>query len=348
MDAKVASIINYCSNDYPFLKESLLQARKFSKQVIVVVADHLFNGQKEDLEAFERIFLEFDFATFIIYPFIPEKIPQRILQKVRKANLWHCISRYIGKFFLEKDISHVLFLDVDEIVDGDKCIAWLRQKEYLNYDVLRLANYWYFASTSTQSVHWEDSVVLVKAKKVKNKCLLDSRERDAIFEMVEGKKKRMVLGQDSLPFIHHYSWVKTKKQMLTKVAAWGHKNDKDWKSLVEEHFENPRVDKDFVHGYKLIEVNPFMTIKEEETDQTSEKVNFTTNQLICDQKIKDFSKNKRDKENSHLTLKNIQRRKNRIYLSEKYLLKAIMKRSFKDYIYCQLERIKFKKPNLFF
>jgi hypothetical protein len=37
--------------------------------------------------------------------------------------------------------------------------------------------------------------------------------------------------------------------MLLKVKNWGHNNDRDWQSLIEEEFSREFNGKDFVHGY---------------------------------------------------------------------------------------------------
>lgn len=306
MAGKIATIINYCSNDYPFLKDCLDQAKKFSEKIIVVSADHLFNGQKENVEEMKKYFSNFAFATFIIYPFIPEKIPKRIQRKVKKNSMWHSISRMTGTFFLEKDIDYVLFLDIDEIVDGERFKQWLNEKNFLKYTALRPANYWYFRSVSSQAVIWEDTAVLARKKNIKRKALLDSSERDAIFNSAAGNKIRNVLGADNLPMIHHYSWVKTKEQMLTKVKTWGHKNDKNWNELIEKEFQKEESLKDFVHGYDLIKVNPFANINIMQTPAIGENKSIYPNNIIS--------------------------------ISEKALLNIIMKRSIKDFIWCHLEK----------
>jgi hypothetical protein len=209
----------------------------------------------------------------------------------------------VGYNFLKKSIDRVLFLDVDEIVDGDRFRKFLEEKKYLKFDALRFSNYWYFRDASLQAKNQEDSVVFVKRKKIKYKSLLDSTERDAIFDSISGKKKRHVLGLDGTPMIHHYSWVRTKDQMLKKVGSWGHKNDKDWAVLVEEEFSHKTSKKDFVHGYELIEVEPFVSI-----------------------------------DLNNIELKNLNKEMdNVIHLSKKELLGIIKKRSFKDYIHCYLE-----------
>lgn len=309
MSKKIASIINYCSNDMPFLKACLNEVRKFSDKIIIPVADHLFNGQKEDLQAMKRIFSEFDFATFIIYPFIPEKIPKRIQKKVKKNAMWPSISRMVGANFVEKDIDYLFFLDVDEIVDGERFKCWLEKETYRNFQALRPANYWYFRSTSSQATVWEDTAVLIKRNKIKRKSLLDSGERDAIFSSVKGKKIRSVLGLDNLPMIHHYSWVKTKKQMLLKAESWSHKDDKNWKELIENEFKQSQSDKDFVHGYDLVKVSPFVNIDIEQN--------------------RTFENGTREYINSN----------NVVFLADKKLLNMIIKRSFKDYLNCYLEKL---------
>ena len=55
---------------------------------------------------------------------------------------------------------------------------------------------------------------------------------------------------NGLPMLHHYSWVRTKEQMLKKVRTWWHNKDRNWEKSVEEEFSRPFSGKDFVHGYE--------------------------------------------------------------------------------------------------
>jgi hypothetical protein len=59
---------------------------------------------------------------------------------------------------------------------------------------------------------------------------------------------------DNQIIMHHFSWVRTKEQMLKKVESWAHKGDKHWVSLIEEEFKYSFRGRDFVHNYKFIEV----------------------------------------------------------------------------------------------
>lgn len=311
MTKKIATIINYCSNDYPFLNSCLSEAKKFSDQIIVVSCDHFFDGEKEDLKLLENDFSKFAFPTFLIYPFILDKIPKRFLKKVKKTSLFPSLSRMVGFSFLEKKIDYVLFLDVDEIVDGDRFAIWLKENSYKKLDGARLANYWYFRSSSSQATMWEDTPVFVKRKKVKYKSLLETQERDAIYDSIKGEKKRMILGSDFFPMVHHYSWVKTKEQMIKKVLSWSHREDKDWISLIEKEFKEKNSKKDFVHGYDLIRVKSFVEIDLHRLNEKKENIKKSDN-ILC--------------------------------LSEEKLLKIMMKRSLKDYLYCRfLEKLSHRK-----
>ena len=55
---------------------------------------------------------------------------------------------------------------------------------------------------------------------------------------------------------HHYSWVRTKEQLLRKVASWGHNWERNWTEEVEKEFSRPFNGVDFVHGYEFVEVAP--------------------------------------------------------------------------------------------
>ena len=50
--------------------------------------------------------------------------------------------------------------------------------------------------------------------------------------------------------IHHYSWVRTKDEMLKKINSWGHKGDRNWIELVESEFSQDFKGVDFIHGYR--------------------------------------------------------------------------------------------------
>ncbi|MEI6241868.1 MAG: hypothetical protein WCP39_00495 [Chlamydiota bacterium] len=254
---KVATIINYCSNEERFLYSCIEGAKPFSSEIIVVVCDHFFDGKLENLRALERVFEAFPEITFVFYPYF-DLSKKRIFQKVGAKNFWHCLSRFLGFDELSKDIDWVLFLDADEVVDGRAFSAFLATQECQKYDVMKLANYWYFREPRYRANVWEDSAVWIRKNVVTQKLLLDKEERNVLYDKCKKEKKRQVVGLDQQPMVHHYSWVRSKEEMLRKVESWGHREDKDWKVLIEEEFSHPFLGKDFVHGYSLEEVPSFL------------------------------------------------------------------------------------------
>ncbi len=258
----IATIVNFCSNESRFIKATLEQALTFSIQVIVPVCDHFFDGSEENRPLLEKIYAAFPECFFIEYPYLlPKKIPKKILKKVDLAHFWHSLSRLIGFSFLKEEVETVLFLDADEVPDGKRFAEWLDCSDYMHHTALKLANYWYFRDPAYQSLQFEDSIVLVQKKALEAELLLHQDERNAIYHLLPGPKRRHVVGADGKPMFHHYSWVRTQEEMLQKVKAWGHKGDRDWFSLVHEEFKNPFRGTDFVHGYSYRVIKPQFDIR---------------------------------------------------------------------------------------
>ena len=64
-----------------------------------------------------------------------------------------------------------------------------------------------------------------------------------------GEAGPAVLSLTGRPMMHHFSWVRSKDEMITKVKNWGHASDKNWILLIEEEFSRSFNGTDFVHGY---------------------------------------------------------------------------------------------------
>ncbi len=251
----VATVINFCSNDYPFLAHAIKNASAFSSQIIISVCDHFFDGVKENKELLNQIYLEHPECQFIEFAYDKEKN----LYGSHSVSYWHNLGRMLGVYFLDESIEYVLFLDADEIVESDRFCKWLSSFP-LTYEAMRFSCYWYFRASSFQAKTLEDSAFLVKKSVLTGDILMHPHEREGCFQGIKGNKMRQVDGLDALPLFHHYSWVRTKEQMLRKVLSWGHNGERDWVSLVEEEFLQPFKGKDFVHGYTFQEVKPFVEI----------------------------------------------------------------------------------------
>lgn len=252
----IATIMNFCSNEYPFLGDCIAQAKAFSKEIIIPVCDHFFDGTPQDKNALRAIYSEFPDCSFIEYEFNPEKIQLGL----KNAQFWHNLSRLIGFYFVDKDVDYILFIDCDEIVDSAAFMKWLRGFSYSEYEAMQIACYWYFRKESLRGDQWEDTPLLIKKSSISPDAVMAPEERGALYFHARGKKLRYVTGLDQKPMVHHYSWVRTKEQMLHKVASWSHREEKNWNALVENAFSEAFDTGDFVHGYELIEVSPFINV----------------------------------------------------------------------------------------
>jgi len=261
----IAAVINFCSNESRFIGSCIEEARKFAKQIIIPVCDHFFDGVAENRPLLEQIYRAYPDCLFLEYPFIPSAIPRRIFKDVSPAHFWHSCSRLIGTSYLDSEIEAVLFLDADEVPDGRTFSEWLEASDYQQNTVMKLSNYWYFREPIYQALSWEDSIVLVQTRAITHDLILHQEERDAIYNRLPGPKRRHVTGPNGEPMFHHFSWVRTKNEMLKKVCSWGHKGDRNWTQLVEQEFSNSFQGTDFIHGYKYKTVEPLFDIRLEPT-----------------------------------------------------------------------------------
>lgn len=250
----IATLINFSSNEAAFLAPCLQQALTFSKQVIVCTCDHFFDGTVENLSLLDQLYAEHPHVEFVEFSFDVN----HSFYRFQSPHFLHNIGRMVGIHHLNPRVEYVLFLDVDEILDAPRWLQWLKSGSYLKYSACTLACYWYFREPIYQALHWEDTPLLVKKNQLSYDIIMHPEERYGTFLNVAGDKKRMMKGSDEQPMIHHYSWVRTKEQMLKKVMSWGHRDERNWKGLVEEEFSHPFQGKDFVHGYRFIEVPSFI------------------------------------------------------------------------------------------
>lgn len=252
----VASIINFCTNEARFLSSCIEQCRFFSRQIIIPVCDHFHDGTPENRALLEEIYRFFPDCLFVEFPFVPRAIASRVFRKISPAHFWHSASRALGCQFLDEDIERVLFLDADEVPEGKRFLAWLKESDYAQHTAFKLANYWYFREPRYRADQWEDSIVLARKRSLDLSILLHDEERNAIYDLLPHPKRRRVVGEGCQPMFHHFSWVRTKDEMLRKTEKWGHRNDRDWKSLIEAEFAAPFLGKDFIHGYSYKECPP--------------------------------------------------------------------------------------------
>ncbi|MES2200409.1 MAG: hypothetical protein V4489_09640 [Chlamydiota bacterium] len=268
---RIATIINFCSNDYRFLSPCIREVMHFSSQILIPVCDHFFDGTLENLPLLQRAYGEHPECEFIEFNYNPDQ-PYGYPCTKRPGDLdwsrhWHSTARMIGYLFLKENIDYVLFIDVDEIYEGKKFKNWLDNFPYQDYSALRFLSYQYFRDPCHQSKEWFTLGVMAKKSNLTPEIILNVDERMGLYKELPEKKIMGITGPDALPMIHHYSWVRTKEQMLKKVI-WGHYWEKNWKKLIEEEFSRPFNGKDFTTKSDYHIVSPYISCEESSSDSS--------------------------------------------------------------------------------
>lgn len=242
---KIAAVINFCTNDLRFLDRCICGIRSFSSQIIIPVCDHFYNGEKENLDLLERIYAKYPEIDFIQFAYSEKEVygtPSRLVPgSPGWAQHWHNSARLIGNYFLQSEITHVLFLDVDEIFADSFAIE--------DYAAIRFATYWYFRTANTAATVYPDGPLLMERNQITTRILLNEDERAGMFQYTTGDKIREFMPSQK-PIVHHYSWVRTKKELQKKVRTWGHHWERNWENLL-------KTQGDFVRGYEYQEVEVF-------------------------------------------------------------------------------------------
>jgi hypothetical protein len=265
---RIGAVVNYCTNEYPFLRACLGQLSAFCSRVVVPVCDRFFDGTPEDAPLLERSEKESaGLAGFLHWTWDPDE------QTGDAGRMyWEGKARWLGIQALD-GCDFVLLLDVDEVVDGRRFVEWLegfrttaelpggrREITWRDVDAFRFLSYWYFRDAAYRARTREWAGLLVRRSRLARETVISPHARNSLFAMTPGLRADAVRGLDTAPLVHHYSWVRTRDQMLKKVRSWGHARDRNWEALVEEEFSRPFNGTDFVHGYKFTSVEPFVHI----------------------------------------------------------------------------------------
>lgn len=195
---------------------------------------------------------------------------------------WHNLQRIVGLSYAKQE--RVLFLDVDEIMEGSTFLKWLNGFDYRNYEAIQLSCYWYFREPTFRAKNHEHSPLFVAQSAITNAFLTHPYERAGSFVEVTGCKLQAVMSLENQPMCHHYSWVRTKEQMLRKVRSWGHREEWDWQTLVEKEFSGSFSGRDFVHGYAFDKVPKLL--KESEYEGREKSVRSHVHRLTAKERNK--------------------------------------------------------------
>lgn len=223
---KISVVINYCTNEKYFLDACIENVQYFSNDIVVSYGSKLYDGTPENIKLINESRHKYPNVKFVEYKVDPSiDLNQQLGVISRPKAYWHNLARWTG-FEKLNNKYWTLFLDVDEIPDGKKFLNFIQTKDLEEDVIYKIANYWYYKFVNYQSVYWEDSAILLNTSDLKKENFFGDLERNHILSSSTiNNVCRFATNTDGLPLIHHYSWVRTKRQLMFKLRNWGHASD---------------------------------------------------------------------------------------------------------------------------
>ena len=281
----IRTVINFCTNDYRYLKLCIEAVAPFSEEVIVPVCDHFFNGEKENRYLLNEAYKNNPKCRFIEYRFPEEKPygsnPPITTKDVNYKHYMHSTSRYLGFTKSIKTTDYTLFIDVDEIVDTERFINWWNKVDDFSFNALRFYSYFYFRESQYRcKSYFSVNGILVKNSVIENpEIILAIGERLGLYLQIQQEPIPYILGLDHKPLFHHYSWVRTKEELEKKVTTWGHAHESDWLDRIQEEYSSSFCMMDYVFYHRYEKVDPIhnpmeVPIPKEMEEGSHTKLNF--------------------------------------------------------------------------
>ena len=240
----IAVVINYCSNDYRFLSRAVAEVRPFASQIIVPVCDHFFDGSPENRPLLEATYAEHPDLLFLEFVYNVKQLYTPYIQRLPEDEdwgaLWHSTARYLSFLYLTQAIEYVLFLDADEIIEGERFAQWLKEEAYQKWDALWFFAYCYGFKASQRTEEVQQTALLVRRSALSPLKILSAQERFGLFAGLSGPKRLQIMGLDGRPMIHHYSWARPYPEALKKSATWGKRHQCNWKKWLESGQEEKK------------------------------------------------------------------------------------------------------------
>lgn len=249
--------------EHAFIDDVLKECVIFSKHIVVVYGSAFYDGTPEDLEYIKSKIIQYEHMPNIIFSMyeVNSKLVNREVENslTRKGAYWHNMARIHGVRVLNANKwrdDFILFLDADEIPDGVKVKDLIDNTRLNSRNTFLMTNYWYFREPIYQA-----TTLCESGPAILSSHYVDDMSDSNLFNIFMNNLERHELPHvvnhvmyKGEPIFHHYSWVRTKDEMLKKVNLWAHKHDRDWITQIENEFTHEFNGTDFVHGYSYRKV----------------------------------------------------------------------------------------------
>ena len=257
----ISVIISYSSNESIFIDALVTECEKFSDDIVISHGSHFYDGQPEDHTHMKECVNKYPQVQFVTYD-VDTSISKELRKgcNTRPSAYWHNLSRWTAISALKKQ-GWVFVIDADEIPDGDLLKYWISKLDPSDLNpecCYKFACYWYFKSPQNRATTIEDSVLLIHRKHLTEDNVFGDDERDHLIRTSNTRLLRQVKDLQGRVMWHHFSFVRSKEGLITKISTWGHKDD-IFKQVnptlfVDYLFKDDNVN-DIVHNYQYITVD---------------------------------------------------------------------------------------------
>lgn len=259
---KLVILINYCSYHKKFIKVLINECSKVTKNIMLIVGTHLYDKTLEDDSHLRDIVGNFPYIT--VLKFNSENLQHELKDAINKIATKSRIVGYKKALMRYEDVEWFLFLDSDEIPEGERLKNFLQSNVLNPENGILFANYWYFRDPIYRSNAIEQNPLLVHVSNMKDHILETKYGRIAYIDISIRDKTIEYVSDSKNPMFHHYSWCLNKELMKRKVEWSMHKKDhQEMFEKIEKEFSGPFSMKDFLHSYEYTVVENIFNIENE-------------------------------------------------------------------------------------
>ncbi len=232
---EIEAIILYCSIDELFLKTCVENLISIGIKCNVVSYTNLYMGAPENDDTLNEVS-----EYFKDNPLYKHK---KLQWEEGKAPLhWEAWGRYYAIHnMLNDSCKHILFIDTDELIDPVATLRWLNTGKYKQYNGIKLHVYTYSHHPTYQCTNITAfNTILCKTDYVKS-LPFQAEARLQYFNNKNKTSRRLAkIGLNpwfyvyrGIPFVHHFTGVRTWTQKVLKFSNWSHLPDRtDWIEII--------------------------------------------------------------------------------------------------------------------
>ena len=265
---KIGTMILYSTQCNRFIHESIKQCKKFSTKVCIVTSDKSFDGRDtQNRQILDNLYSKYkndDVVSFHELQWSNEIIfdgRETYSESMKKSGGWlpggwvkgwYGISRYSGFLQLKPFVDFTLFLDADEIIDGDAFKSWMEcLSNYKSTNAFKFLNYWYLNEVTLQATRYEDSIIMIRNDNYPEELFFTDAERHGMCDISLNRLENITY--NGYPMIHHYSYVRNKEALDIKMKNT-HGLELEIESSIDQKIDKIMAGIDIVHGYQYITV----------------------------------------------------------------------------------------------